>query len=111
MEGPLAKDALAEATSRLSLAASDALPPSLEVDGASIYLVDSVAGVQAAVAAVLGSDGGRGGVALDLEGVDLGRTGRIATLQICCAGGSQSASERGGGAKATVFVIDICRAR
>jgi hypothetical protein len=104
-EGPLAKDT-AEATSRLSLTPSDALP-SLEVDGASIYLVNSVAGVQAAVAAVLGSDGGRGGVALDLEGVDLGRTGRIATLQMCCAGGSQSSSERGGGVKATVFVVDI----
>jgi hypothetical protein len=101
---------LSAAASRLSLAASDATS-SLEVDGVLICCVDSVAGVKAAVASALESSGGGGGggVALDLEGVDLGRTGRVATLQMCGTSGSQP-SERSLSLTATttvVFVIDI----
>lgn len=106
-------DAVTEATSSLSLAASDAAP-TLEVNGVSICFVDSVAGVQAAVASVCGAAGSGSGVsvvALDLEGVDLGPAGRISTLQMCVADASHPErgvrlSERQSNTT-TVFEVDI----
>lgn len=41
--------------------------------------IDTVAGVDAAVAALRGAEA----IAVDLEGIDLGQAGRIATLQLC----------------------------
>jgi hypothetical protein len=104
-------DTLSAEASRLSLE-SHATPPTLKVNGVSICFVDSVAGVKAAVASALALGGGE--VALDLEGVALGRLGRMSTLQLCAANGSLSSARgsslskrRQSAAEATVFVIDV----
>lgn len=96
-------DDLNDATSRLAslTTASDALS-SADVNSITICFVDSVAGVRAASAAVMHS----GAISIDLEGIDLGRTGRISTLQMCDGDTSQS-SERGERNKSTVYVIDV----
>jgi hypothetical protein len=81
-------DTLSAEASRLSLE-SHATPPTLKVNGISICFV---AGVKAAVALAAALALGGGEVALDLEGVALGRHGRISTLQLCATDGSLSSA-------------------
>ena len=69
------------------------------VNGIPICFLNTVEGVAAAVKLL--SEQSEPSVAVDLEGVDLGREGRVATLQLCGSSGSK------GGAMPTTYVVDV----
>lgn len=90
-------DSAAAALGRLAVGSAPratAAPPPSAVNGVPYVFVDSVPALADATAALTLLAAGHG-LAVDLEGVNLGRTGEIATVQLC------------GEPRGTTYIVDV----